>query len=329
MSYRDYDPSLVWGAMIDLDRPDAWIRSTVSTLGLTVARVSAHWDLTEPEMGGSYDWTITDDNIKSAIRWGLEPVVLIIGTPTWVSEISETDVRFLVERGIGNFKGIVQPKQRYLGRYTRWVRSLARRYKGRVHYYEYWNEPDGMGWPIIIRDRSGRPVDVQWGGNVTAYAVFLEATYLAIKKVDPSAQVAVGGLESKTEFLESLYRMGKGRYFDAVCIHPYGGGEEMGHGPPGEALNYDWIDDIRRTMDSFGDREKPIWVTEYGWKASTSNASQVECKSRYLSESLAYFARTPWITIAILHYLSGDANDPWDCTWPSFVDAWREVRWAA
>ncbi len=327
LAYTDYDTNLVYGAMMDLDKDYEWLRTIIDALNLESVRISAHWDLSEPEKGKGYDWSVADYNVESALRWGLEPILLITGTPIWANGLSQGDLDFLSKRGLGHFKGVMQPQEEHLKEYGEWVKRLARRFKGKVRYYEYWNEPDGMGWPILERDTSGTAVDVIWGGNSSLYARFLAVTYQAVKSVDPEAQVAVGGLESKTQFLRTLYECGANGSFDAVCIHPYGGGEEMGHGPAGQALNYTWVDEIRELMVSMGDGEKPIWVTEYGWKASAQDPSQMETKTSYLSEALRYVRDSPWITIAILHYLSGEVGDPWDASAALFRTAWKKVRW--
>ena len=108
-SYTDYDPDLAWGAMIDLDQDYDWIRGIREDLGLKTARVSAHWDLTEPVQGKGYDWTVTYHNVESALSWGLEPVVLITGSPRWASGITEDDEEFLRGKGLGHLCGVAQP----------------------------------------------------------------------------------------------------------------------------------------------------------------------------------------------------------------------------
>lgn len=327
LTHDEYPRDMIWGAMMDLEADYDWIRNLREDLGLRSVRVSAHWDLTEPVVGKGYEWEVTHRNIESALNWGLEPVVLITGTPRWASGITEGDVDFLREKGLGHMAGIFEPREEFIDDYCRWLRNLVRHFEGDVLYYEYWNEPDGMGWPVMERGPTGHPMDIRWGGNATLYSKFLQATYETVKSVDPEAQVAVGGLESKTSFLVSLYEATNGDCFDAVCIHPYGGGEGMGHGPPGQALNYEWIAEIRQLMEAKGDGGKAVWITEYGWRTLPSDGDLFDKKIDYLREALQYFADTPWITITHLHYLSGDAEDPWDCSHPELRKAWRAVRW--
>ena len=58
-----------------------------------------------------------------------------------------------------------------------YVRAGVARYKGRIHTWEVWNEPNIGFWLSSNED----------------YVRLLKATYTAIKSVDPTARVTMGG----------------------------------------------------------------------------------------------------------------------------------------
>ena len=42
-----------------------------------------------------------------------------------------------------------------------------------THYWEFWNEPDGMGMPSVVRDAHGAPSEIRYGGDPKLYADLL------------------------------------------------------------------------------------------------------------------------------------------------------------
>lgn len=91
---------------------------------------------------------------------------------------------------------------------------LAGYFKGRVKYWQVWNEP-----------RFTAPL------NPSHYAALLTQTSNSIKSADPNAKVLFAGLEHAwndydTEYFAQVYRMlndeqGSARPFDIFAIHPY------------------------------------------------------------------------------------------------------------
>jgi hypothetical protein len=83
--------------------------------------------------------------------------------------------------------------------------------------------------------------------------------------------------------LRSVYRAGGRRAFDAVALHPY-------TGKPGHVVKLVRL--ARREMARYGDRRKPVWITELSWPATqgthrqtgfeTSNAGQAKRLRRAL-----------------------------------------------
>jgi hypothetical protein len=129
----------------------------------------------------------------------------------------------------------------------------------RVPYYpvfawQIWNEPN---------------LATYWepAPNAGAYVALLRAAYTAIKQIDPHAIVVTAGMPftsagNEASWLYQLYRAGVRGTFDALALHPYA------VTVTGALAR---IQTARRVMNRFGDRRKPIWLTEWGWAGGPPN----------------------------------------------------------
>lgn len=133
------------------------------------------------------------------------------------------------------------------GLWREYVREMARHFKGRIRTWEVWNEQNLKHFWVT-------------DPSVKEYCEVLKASYEEIKAVDPKAQVAVGGYAGVPfGLIEELYKLGGGKYFDIMNVHPY-----CYPGAPEEALT-ERVTRLRKIMAKYGDEKKPIWFTEIGW----------------------------------------------------------------
>ena len=157
--------------------------------------------------------------------------------------------------------------------YAAMMAALAQRYAGKVQAVEVWNEPDDDDHPGDF-----------WRGppDPEGYAALLRATYAAVKATGPQApQVVVGGLVGNDyEFVDALYANGAKGSFDAVGVHTDTACLLRDPGayyrePNGRIGRYSFTGyrEVRATMLAHGD-DKPIWLTEFGWSASTEKCDQ-------------------------------------------------------
>jgi len=122
--------------------------------------------------------------------------------------------------------------------------------------YEIWNEPN---------------LRLEWGGKTpspAAYVALLRAGYRGIKAGDPEALVvhaglATGGNYDDLAFLRGVYENGGGAWFDVLGSHPYGGSSppEVKGGP----VYFRRVEEQRQVMRQYGDDQKQVWATEFGW----------------------------------------------------------------
>lgn len=137
---------------------------------------------------------------------------------------------------IWNADGSVNPNNFW----ANYVYQAVSTYKPYVKVWEIWNEPDFTGnWNATQNDwwnSPAKPGDLpRWNDSVFSYVHMLRVSYEVIKKVDPTALVATGGLGYES-FLDSIlrysdnpadgtpggaYPLTGGAYFDVMSYHYY------------------------------------------------------------------------------------------------------------
>lgn len=102
----------------------------LSQLGIRKIRLQAGWAKTE-KVKGVYDFAWLDSIIDDAVSRGLEP---------WL----ETSYGNPIYEGGGAHMLFADwpTSEEALSAWDRWVEAMAVRYKGKVHEWEIWNEPD-------------------------------------------------------------------------------------------------------------------------------------------------------------------------------------------
>jgi hypothetical protein len=224
--------------------------SQVSGLGVGWVRVFAAWNIFEPNRGHLNEPEI--DALEAglaALPKGTKAIVDVVNTPEWESGSSNTAM-----------------PPRDPADYARFVSALAKRMAGRVAAWEIWNEEDASLW---------------WasGPDPAAYTTLLKAAYPAIKSVDPSSTVVLGGLTGNDyEFLSELYADGAKGYFDAVAVHtdticdvesPYDILRISQSDPRIDRWSFLGYRTVHEVMLAHGDGS-PIWMTELGWSTDTN-----------------------------------------------------------
>ncbi len=152
--------------------------------------------------------------------------------------------------------------------------AVASRYKGRIHYYQIWNEPNA---------------NQEWGNqpvNPEAYTDLLCRTYKAIKAVDPDITVISAPLsptvsltnENLNDFiyLQRMYDAGAKDCFDVMAAQGYG----FYSGPTDQRLRPNTLTFsrhiyIRDIMVANGDANKSIWLSEAAWNAQPEDPTIV------------------------------------------------------
>ena len=282
---------VTWGQpRADVDREIALLRAA----GVRWIRANVNWAGLEPDGKGVVnEWLLAeyDYAIDRAQAAGIQVLMPIAdGVPYWASADPAKHVD-----GQGNRQWEVTYRPARASDYGDVVRFVVEHFSARgVHTYQIWNEPNHPRfWPS--------------GPDAREYVPLLRAGYQAVKAADPGAIVLLGGLaKSDFYYLEDVYREGGGPYFDAVAVHPYTYGVD-----PTATWNgvHDWedpdrisinafpaIQEVRRSMEAFGDGEKQVWLTEFGFSTTTQDGGvSAAAQAAFLTKAYRYVERFPWV----------------------------------
>ncbi|MBM2826526.1 MAG: hypothetical protein HW403_590 [Dehalococcoidia bacterium] len=251
---RAVTPGIAYGVNASWDRLD-----DVKAMGFTWIKYLASWKELEPSRG-DYRFSNLDFTINKAVSNGFNILVRVDDPPDWASSApGARNAPPVNNADLGNF-----------------MFALAAYLKGRAQAYEIWNEPN---------------LYYEWGGldpDPVRYGEMLKAAYPRIKAADSSAVVVSGGLSTAggatsgpvmgdLYFLAKLFDPNQDRnpsdgyaaYLDAVGSHPYGG--SYSYDTPASVaefalgLYFRRAEQQRQMMEVWGQVDKPVWATEFGW----------------------------------------------------------------
>lgn len=265
------------------DEVEGWkIRRTmqmVHEMGATYVVEYFPWAYAERQPG-AYDWRHFDAIVDAARDNGLTVVARLGYVPEWARP-REAPMNYLEQRRFPEF--------------ARFAGAMAAHYRGRVAFYVVWNEPN---------------LSFEWGyqrADPAAYAELLRQASQAIRQGDPKAEVVAAGLAPAierndavipdVEFLQRLYDLGAGRYFDALAAHAYGWRHPPDDPPDPAAINFQRVRVLRDVMVHNGDVGKKILVTEFGWNDHPRWSKAVRTPQRvsYTVRSVEMAQRWPWL----------------------------------
>ncbi len=130
--------------------------------------------------------------------------------------------------------------------FAKYCAFMAKHFKGRVKYFEIWNEENG--WFFDAWRDSGRVSMVKAYGKVLAEAA------KAVKEANPDAMVLFGGLAGASlDYPRIAMEEGAGPYIDIFAFHPYG------QSLP-EAAPPDFLTEVNGTMQW---RPRPAKIKNY------------------------------------------------------------------
>lgn len=198
------------------------------------------------------DFSWTDELVKGAAARGLAVTPTVLEAPAW-DGITATGALDRIPRSNRPYAAFVKALVRRYGPHgTLWsgVRPSRRL---PITMWQIWNEPDlQQFWPIQPFARR--------------YVALLRAARTAIKGVDPSAKIVLGGLTdySWTDLTEIYAVPGARRLFDVVALHPYT------RYPRGVLTILSFA---RSVMNQHGDRAKPLLADEISWPSSVGKTN--------------------------------------------------------
>jgi hypothetical protein len=131
--------------------------------------------------------------------------------------------------------------------FVKYALKVIKRYKGKVKYWEIWNEPDSSTYWSLQDGLKG-------------YCALLKDVYIAAKKADPDCKILNGGLANGLSSVNRLYDNGAGPYFDILNIHIFQ--SPLYKNSIKAVTAYPRL--AYKVMSRNGDGNKKIWITEIG-----------------------------------------------------------------
>lgn len=201
----------------------------------------SQWDFSGP------GWKRLDLYVNHVRRHnpGTQIIYTMGQSPRWASSRPEW------RNGYGYGHG-APPKN--LEDWREYVRTVGRRYAGRIRYWEVWNEADYAAF---------------YKGSVETMVDMARVAHEELKAIDPDNVILSPGLtvSQGVQWLDRFLALGGGKYVDIIAFHWY-------YDSTPEGLSGS-IDNVRRVMDKHGVGDKPLWNTE---GALICNPKKQDCK---------------------------------------------------
>jgi hypothetical protein len=204
------------------------------------------WDL-EPGRKGNMVFMYLDKMASLAQSHNVQILMNLGMTPAWASARPYESPKY--RQG-----SIAEPKN--IQDWRDFVSAVGTRYKGRIHEWEIWNEPNDKAF---------------YTGNIGQLVELSKAADQTLKQIDSSSIVVspspTYGLQG-TDWLNSYLRAGGGAFADVIGYHFYADSPEA---------MIPLAEKIKGVMAENGVGDKPLWNTEAGWyiqnKAGTVSKS--------------------------------------------------------
>ena len=181
-------------------------------------RIIFFWNQLQPN--GPDEWNefhFEDGWLADATEYGRQIVGLLEGTPGWATDGSP---------GAGVPRGLYLPIDDPNNLWANFMRTIVRRYAGRIDHWIIWNEPD------IAPGEYG----TQWEGSVADFVQLTKVAYLVAKQENPNAVIHFAGLtywhdvvNGRPLYLQRYIDEARkdpdgaenNTFFDAISLHIY------------------------------------------------------------------------------------------------------------
>ncbi len=174
------------------------------------------------------------------------------------------------------------------------VRAVATRSAGHVHYWELWNEPNDLHF---------------YTGDLNTLMTMVQHAYQIIKSVDPTAVILTPSptwtTTSAYDWMNTWLQMGGGNYADIIAFHGY-----VNTSP--EEI-YSLAGKMRTVMVNNGQSGKQLWDTEASWSSSGDCTTSI-CDQ---DQQAAFLVRHYMLHLSqgVDRYLWYSWDNPWGTLW--------------
>ncbi len=279
---------------INVHVPNATVLDRVTEAGIGWVRIDFLWSLVEPEED-FYDWTMYDDVIAEIENRNLRILANFHGTPGWATDGDE-------------FSGVPSDPEQV----QEMVYLAAKRYRGRIHAWGLWNEPN------LPRFWQGTRAEYIETVLLPGSAGIRAADADALVSAPDTAHLSSGNWD---DWLDRVIR-DAGHAIDVLTHHVY-----PSDGRAAEVTNdlvqdqrFPWEDlSVNEVLTRAGWTDRPFWLTETGVQSvEQGNVGQAEFYENLLVDWFGFNPEARWVDRVFFY----EIHDPPDPTPWSFGILW-------
>lgn len=253
----------------------------VAAMGATSIRLDLSWYWAE-RSSGKFDWSLFDPIINGAQSRGLSVLAVLGSAPPWAATNPKD--------------GKAHNRPASLTTWERYVKTAAKRYRGKIFAYEIWNEPNGRDyfWPAP---------DPEFFTSLVRTAVS------AIKSSAPGTLTIAGALGpapetdgnmTAPEFAARMIRAGiVSTGVDHYAFHPYDFDGTMAESARWDLTAVRQAINFSAALQAAGAKNYRVWATEYGFPSSLG----VDRQSQMLTTGLTQWPEMSFAGPVYLHEL--------------------------
>lgn len=205
---------------------------------------------------GTFTFERADRMVARAAECGLT-IMPIFGDFRWPSYRPQPPIPPYAQASVNNLPDGVRMTWPTTAAWKDYVRALTARYKGKITYWEVFNEPN-------------------LSMSAEQYFPYLQSAYEAAKEGNPDSKVvgvcATSDFSGKPgSFTDSVFALGGPRFFDVLSVHLYD------NKPPEDSLGVGsdkLIQQWRKTLRETHGKDAPVWHTEKSYIARETGYSR-------------------------------------------------------
>ena len=257
------------------------VAAALQASGIRYVRQTFAWSDIEPRAGERV-WDRYDAIVDQLTQRGIRVVAVLHRAPGWARPPEQVDFFDAPPSDPAAF--------------AQFAEAVAARYGDQVEYYQLWDLPN-------------RPD--HWGGMAATPADYvstiLSLGFNAIRTANPTATIiqaepdpapAGGAAGADLAWVQGIYAAGGQPFFHVVAIRLDGGAHSpFDRGIAPDLINLSRATLFRELMIAAGDGARPIWATDFGWRAGSGpNAvSEVEQAEYAVAGIERARAEWPWL----------------------------------